>query len=155
MPDKPIRSYAAAGGVVVDPDVERILILVVSRSCTPEGAPEARLPKGHIEAGEGRAQAALREVMEETGLMGVQVLADLDHLAVEFDHGDLHVVRDESYFLMQITSHDGWGEPEAKFERHWLTWEEAIERLTYAPEREWVRRARQAWGRVGHHPAIE
>lgn len=155
MPDKQIRSYAAAGGVVVDPDVERILVLVVSRSCTPAGVPEARLPKGHIEAGEGRAQAALREVMEETGLMGVQVLADLGHLAVEFDHGDRHVVRDESYFLMQITSHDGWGDPEAKFERHWLTWDEAIERLTYAPEREWVRRARRAWRRVGHHPAIE
>ena len=152
MSDKPIRSYAAAGGVVVDPSVDRVLVLVVSRRSTPEGIPEARLPKGHIEAGEGRAQAALREVMEETGLTGVQVLADLDHLTVEFDHGDQHVVRDESYFLMQISSHAGWGEPEAKFERHWLTWEEAFERLTYAPEREWVRRARRAWTRVGHDP---
>ncbi|HNS49806.1 MAG TPA: NUDIX domain-containing protein [Anaerolineae bacterium] len=145
MSDKPIRSYAAAGGVVVDPQLNRILVLVVPLRTTPEGAPETRLPKGHIEPGEGRAQAALREVMEETGLGDLRLLADLDHLSVEFDHEDHHVVRDESYFLMQLGSHEGWGEPEAKFERRWLPWGEAIDRLTYEPEREWVRRAREAW----------
>jgi 8-oxo-dGTP pyrophosphatase MutT (NUDIX family) len=145
MPEQLIRRYEAAGGVVVDPAEDRILILVVSDRTAPQGLPEARLPKGHIEPAEGRAQAAVREVLEETGLAGVEVVADLGHQVVEFDHQDRLVVRDESYFLMIVQSRQGWGRPECRFERSWLTWDEALDRLTYEPEREWVRRGRQAW----------
>jgi len=145
MPEQVARRYSAAGGVVVEATSKRILVLVLFDHIGPDGLPEVRLPKGHIEPGEGRAQAAVREVLEETGLTRVQVLADLGHQAVEFGYQGRHIARDESYFLMLVPSREGWGEPEPKFERSWLTWDEALDQLTYEPEREWVRRGRRAW----------
>lgn len=54
----------AAGGVVLDLTSTPPNVLVVHR---PEYA-DWSLPKGHIDAGEGPAAAALREVLEETGV---------------------------------------------------------------------------------------
>src|SRR5262249_18549255 len=53
-----IVTYCSAGGVVIDGDQ---VLLVRKRRL-----PEVRLPKGHVEPGEGRKQAALRETAEET-----------------------------------------------------------------------------------------
>jgi hypothetical protein len=36
-------------------------------------------------------------------------------------------------------------EPETQFRRLWLTWQQALDWLTFEAEREWVRRARAAW----------
>lgn len=107
--------------------------------------PEIRLPKGHIEANETSKQAALREVREETGLPTLRIMADLGHQVVEFTWQGSHYVRDEHYYLM--SNHPGAQPepPESQFERLWLTWEGALERLTFEAEREWVRRARTAW----------
>jgi len=148
MPEQLVRRYSAAGGVVVEPAGDHVLVLVVADHIGPASLPEARLPKGHIEPGEGRAQAAVREVLEETGLTAVEILADLGHQAVEFDYEDRRVIRDESYFLMLVPSREGWGEPELKFQRSWLTWDDALARLTYESEREWVRRGRSAWAGI-------
>jgi len=149
MPGQLTRRYAAAGGVVVDPDAGLVLILLVPDHVGPHGLSEARLPKGHIEPGESREETAVREVIEETGLVEVEILADLGHQTTEFDYANWHTVRDESYFLMRTCTWDGWGEPEPKYMRQWLTWSEAIDRLTYEQEREWVRRARHAWAGRG------
>ena len=43
-----------------------------------------RLPKGHVEAGETDAQAALREVCEETGYCKVAIVDDLGTMLGEF-----------------------------------------------------------------------
>ena len=55
----------AAGGVIHDGDDE---YLVIDRKGY------ADLPKGKAEAGEGPVETAMREVMEETGLKGVNVI---------------------------------------------------------------------------------
>ena len=148
MPGQMVRRYSAAGGVVVEPAGDCVLILVVSDHFGPDSLPEARLPKGHVEPGETRVEAAVREVLEETGLSRIEVLADLGHQTVEFYYESRHVIRDESCFLMLVPSHEGWGEPELRFERSWLSWSDALARLTYEPEREWVRRGRRAWAGI-------
>jgi 8-oxo-dGTP pyrophosphatase MutT (NUDIX family) len=146
----PIRQYASAGGVVVDASGEKVLVLLRPKRLGPEGRPEIRLPKGHIESGESRHEAALREVCEEAGLLDLAILADLGHRTVEFDWQGQHTVRDESYFLMACPSHTQAVAGEQQFERVWLTWDEALSRLTFEAEREWVRRARTAWAGIGH-----
>jgi 8-oxo-dGTP pyrophosphatase MutT (NUDIX family) len=144
MAENRTRRYASAGGIVLDPTGDRVLILVLPGRAAPDGLPEARLPKGHIELDEGRAQAAIREVLEETGLSEVELVADLGHQIVEFDYQGRHVDRDESYFLMVVRGGEQSGNPEPQFLCSWLPWDEALARLSYEPEREWVRRARQA-----------
>jgi 8-oxo-dGTP pyrophosphatase MutT (NUDIX family) len=140
----PIQKYCSAGGVVVDREGDHVLVLVREGRPGPDGPPEVRLPKGHIEPGESRRQAALREVREEAGLGGLAVRADLGHQTVEFDWEGHHIVRDESYFAMILEAGSEPGQPEEQFERLWLTWDEALTKLTFEAEREWIRRARAA-----------
>lgn len=141
----PVHEYSAAGGVVVDATGARILVLRRPGRLGPDGRPEVRLPKGHIEPGEDRRRTARREVGEEAGLPDLEILADLGHQAVEFDWQGSHVIRDESYFLMALPEEGQIAHPEKQFERCWLTWEEALAQLTFEAEREWVRRAQAAW----------
>jgi 8-oxo-dGTP pyrophosphatase MutT (NUDIX family) len=141
----PTRTYASSGGVVVDPAGERLLVLLRPGREGPGGHPEIRLPKGHVEPGESRHQAALREVEEETGVQGLSIVTDLGHQIVAFDWQEHHYVRDESCFLMTSAQKVQPGLAEAQFKRLWLTWPQALERLTFEAEREWVRRAHAAW----------
>ena len=138
------RTYDSAGAVVVDVSGKRVLALLRPGRIGPDGEPEVRLPKGHIESGETRRTAALREAREETGLPDLVIRADLGHQIVEFEWRGVRYVRDESYFLMTVPPDSQTSMPEMQFERLWLSWEGALERLTYEAEREWVRRARSA-----------
>ncbi|MDZ7316989.1 MAG: NUDIX domain-containing protein [candidate division KSB1 bacterium] len=134
-PEKVLVSYQAAGGVVVEDD--RYLILFRPKKG------EYRLPKGHIEPDESPEQAAQREVEEETGC-SVEILADLGQMLVEFDWGNRHYSRQEHYFLMKLKNGQVCGAAEEQFEPMWLPYDEAHKRLTFAAEKEWLRRAKNA-----------
>ena len=139
--------YLAAGGVVVHDGRVLVLLRPSSPSIPPTGGEEGgevRLPKGHVEPGEDAQATALREVREESGYDGLVVQADLGEQLVEFDHAGKHVVRTERYFLMALA--DPGASPsrgETQFEPEWLTWDEALARLTFEAEREWVCRAKR------------
>jgi len=141
------NKYTSAGGVVVAPTGEHVLVLVRGKRSGLDGSPEVRLPKGHIESGESRQQAALREVHEESGLNDLEILSDLGYQQVRFAFGGTRYVRDESYFLMTVPQDAAHTCPEEQFERRWLTWSDASTQLTFDAEREWIRRARLAWDR--------
>jgi 8-oxo-dGTP pyrophosphatase MutT (NUDIX family) len=134
------RHYVAAGGVVVRGG--RVLVL------RRPGRDEVRLPKGHVEASESARDAALREVVEESGYADLEIVADLGHQVVEFNYRGQHVVRDERYFLMTATTarQVTREKKELQFIPDWLGWEEALSALTFEAEREWMRRARAALG---------
>jgi hypothetical protein len=84
-------------------------------------------------------------VQEEAGLSGVEVVASLGHQTVEFRWQGNHYVRDEAYFLMITTGNTRYQEPERQFKRQWLSWDNALSRLTYEAEQEWLKRARRVW----------
>jgi 8-oxo-dGTP pyrophosphatase MutT (NUDIX family) len=136
--------YTAAGGVLVD-DKERILVLLrPSRN-------EVRLPKGHVEGFETVPEGALREVIEESGYPNIEIVEDLGTQIVEFvnrwaTNKGKHV-REERFFLMRLVDDATRKRPweDLQFDPIWVSWDEALERLTFEPEREWVRRARSLW----------
>ena len=137
--------YTAAGGVVVHD--RRVLVL-----CRP-GRGEVRLPKGHVDPGEGPQETAVREVREESGYADLAVEADLGVQRVEFVHQERHVTRTERYFLMALSNGpDSSVKGERQFEPEWLTWDEALAALTFEAEREWVRRARK---RINEQEMVE
>jgi 8-oxo-dGTP pyrophosphatase MutT (NUDIX family) len=140
----PVRRYEAAGGVVVDPARDLVLVLVRPARRGPDGKVEIRLPKGHVEPGEAHEQAALREVKEETGLADLKILADLGRQTVEFTWQGHRYVRSEFYVLMAAGLQAEPGPPEEQFERRWLAWDQALAQLTFEAEREWIRRGQAA-----------
>ena len=135
-----IVRYRAAGGVVVHSPSGSVLVLA-----RPARA-EVRLPKGHVDPGETPQTAALREVGEESGLTSVRVLADLGVQHVAFVYQEQPYEREEHYFLMlREGSVMPDRLPEAQFRPLWVAWNEAEALLSYASEREWLRRARERW----------
>lgn len=74
-----IRRETSAGGVVFRRDGDRTLVLLIR-----DGHRNWGFPKGHLERGEAPADAALREVREETGLRAVEVVAPVDTIAWTF-----------------------------------------------------------------------
>jgi 8-oxo-dGTP pyrophosphatase MutT (NUDIX family) len=141
MTTKRIRIlYDAAGGVVTNAERTQVLLLIrPSRD-------EVRLPKGHIEPDEPPEETALREVTEETGYNDLAIVADLGQQLVAFMLGEHAIRRTEHYYLMQLLSKTCVKRPPKDREQFfpiWVSWDEALENLTFEAEQEWVRRARR------------
>ncbi len=145
MSDQPKYHYTA-GGVVLD--VQRRM-LVLERDVPRDGQiiHEVRLPKGHLDPGETDDVAALREVWEESGYGGVEIIGDLGVARSEFAFQGRQHVRDEHYFIMRLLESSRTGRPphpdseEALFEPVWVDVEDAESLLTYPTEQEFARRA--------------
>ncbi len=146
----PRRRYRAAGGVVLD---ETGRVLLIERHLRRDGLTlhEIRLPKGKLDAGETDADAALREVREETGYGDLKITADLGEDTIEFDRVDKHVVREEHYYLMRLVSDTYHGQDmkpgseESLFKPLWADdLDAAAAMLTYDGEKTWARRAKAA-----------
>ena len=93
------------------------------------------LPKGHPEPGESAADAARREVREETGLEA-KLVEKLDDIRYWYSRDGERVMKIVSFFLFdyrsgRVADHDH--EVEAA---GWIPLEEASKRLAYASERE-------------------
>ena len=144
------REYRAAGGIVQDEDGR---VLLIERLVLRDGtlAHEIRLPKGHVEAGETDAQAAVREVCEETGYCGIAITRDLGEGTSEFTWPDkeVHIRRNEHYYLMRLADprrddphFDSSHSEEALYRPRWVTDLAAAEKaLSFESERRFVRRA--------------
>lgn len=85
---------AAAGGVVVVPHPFPGVVLVAHR--TP---PELRLPKGLVEPGESLEEAALREVLEETGVKA-EIGVCLGDASWDYVYAGVPTTKTVTYFLM-------------------------------------------------------
>ena len=127
--------HHSAGGLVIG---EHGVLLISTR----EGS-RWQLPKGHLEAGEGPEQAAVREVREETGVTGriVSPLPGIDYFFVEQRERRIH--KHVDFFLLRYESGDPTGfDPREVSGAGWFSWEEALARLSFPSERRVVEAAR-------------
>jgi 8-oxo-dGTP pyrophosphatase MutT (NUDIX family) len=145
------RAYRAAGGVVVD-DTGRVLLIERDVVRGGDCRHEVRLPKGHVEPGETDAEAALREVCEETGYCATEIVVDLGERTSEFVVDDTLVRRREHYYLMRLLDStpgkphfDSSNPEEARYFPRWVAGlADAEAQLTYDSERAVVSRAQAA-----------
>jgi len=127
---------SAAGGVVLDRRGGQERILVVHRPAYGDWS----LPKGHIDAGEDAAAAALREVAEETGV-APRIIGELG--STEYRLGP--VVKQVHWFLMARDPNAA--EPDERTAdgevdiAAWWGADVAEQRLTHDADRALVRRA--------------
>jgi 8-oxo-dGTP pyrophosphatase MutT (NUDIX family) len=93
------------------------------------------LPKGHPDAGESAADAAWREVREETGLEA-ELVEKLDDIRYWYVRGGERVMKIVSFFLFRYRSGSIADHDHEVEEALWIPLDEATERLAYKGERE-------------------
>jgi len=132
----PVERQHSAGGLVTR--AGRVLLIATA------GGRRWQLPKGHVEPGESIAQAAAREVREETGVRGriVAPLPGIDYFFVEKD--GRRVRKHVDYFLLEYLDGDeAEFDPKEVDDARWFPWDEALERLSHANERRVAEKARE------------
>ncbi|HKB23779.1 MAG TPA: NUDIX hydrolase [Methylomirabilota bacterium] len=128
---RPVLQYSA-GGLVVDAD-GRILLI---RARDLRDRPVWTLPKGTLSPGESSADAALREVREETGWR-CEIVRELEDVTYWFQRDGRRVRKSVRWFLMRPLEQAGEHDHEVD-EVSWVTRAEALDRLRYESDRRLV-----------------
>ena len=98
------------------------------------------LPKGHPEAGESGADAALREIREETGVEA-RLVEKLGDVRYWYQRDGRRIPKLVTYFLFDYASGHVDDHDDEVEHATWMPFDEAARRLTYKGDREMVRRA--------------
>jgi 8-oxo-dGTP pyrophosphatase MutT (NUDIX family) len=129
-----VREETSAGGVVVDRAGAEPRVLLIGRRGRRSGELVWLLPKGHLDPGETAAQAAVREVAEETGIR-TRVAAELGSIDFWFTLADARVHKTVHHFLLEpVGGSLSTDDPEVDAVA-WVAASEAPDRVGYADER--------------------
>ena len=133
----------SAGGVVFrkneNEQVEILLIRVKTRWS---------FPKGNIERGEPKDQAALREVKEETGV-DAEILDYLGEVDYWYNIGLTRIHKFVYYYLMKYLSGDVVPQKEEIDEAKFMSIAEAEKLLSYSTDKEILERAIKSMKKLG------
>jgi ADP-ribose pyrophosphatase YjhB (NUDIX family) len=128
---RPLLEFSA-GGLVFD-EQGRVLLI---RARDLRNQPVWTLPKGTLTKGETSADAALREVREETGYR-CELLRELQVVTYWFQRDGRRIKKTVRWFLMRplekVSEHDSEVDEVA-----WVTREDAESRLRYDSDRRLV-----------------
>ncbi len=143
----PVLRELSAGGLVYRRREGLWVVVLAGRRPADGGAIVWGLPKGHVEPGEQMADAAVREVREETGLAASieDTLGDVTYWYVRRDErGDpLRTFKRVRFYLMR---HRGGRFADRDHELdavRWVPLAEAEDLITFSNERGLVRLARE------------
>jgi ADP-ribose pyrophosphatase YjhB (NUDIX family) len=132
----------SAGGLVVDDSIPSHPMGAVIGRRDRRGRLLWSLPKGHIEPGESPEQAAIREVAEETGIIG-RIVGQLGTIDFWFMADGRRVHKTVHHYLLRA---EGGELSDADVEVAAVAWvplEEIGARLAYEDERALLDRVRQ------------
>jgi 8-oxo-dGTP pyrophosphatase MutT (NUDIX family) len=133
------RSEVSAGGVVYRRGDDGIELALAARR-TRRGELAWGLPKGMIEPDETEEQAAVREVLEETGLVA-EVEHDLGDIRYFYVWEGVRVRKRVRFFLMRATGGDVSDHDTEMEDVRWFSLRAARRRAAYKGEREMIERA--------------
>jgi 8-oxo-dGTP pyrophosphatase MutT (NUDIX family) len=135
----PVQREVSAGGVVYRRAGEEIEVVLASRR-TRRGDLAWGLAKGGIEPGESHEDAAVREVMEETGYTA-EIEASLGETRYFYVWEDARIRKTVHFFLMRCTGGDPADRDDEMEEVRWFPLDRALKRAAYRGEREVLGRA--------------
>lgn len=124
----------SCGAIVIQG--EKILII-------QQAAGHWGFPKGHVEDGETEVETAIREIKEETNL---DVEIDESHRYVEHYSPKEGVEKDVVLFVAKMIGGEIKAQEEEVQKIKWLSYEEAIQTITYDNSRSVLKKA---WKELG------
>ena len=140
MPDpkKKTRNEHSSGGAVISTEGGTARVaLIATRGKTRWG-----LPKGAVSEGETSEQAALREVLEETGLQA-EIVKPLDTIEYFFRAGDTLIRKRVDFYLMRYVAGTLTPQLSEVDDVEWVELSEAIERASFESERKLLEAAQE------------
>ena len=149
-PRPPLAREFSAGGLVYRRRAGKTAVVLAARRHPDTAVLVWSIPKGHIEPGESSADAAVREVREETGLRASidRLLGDVTYWYVRRDASGapLRVLKRVRFFLMRARGGRFADRDDEMDAVRWFSLDEAEEAAAYASERRLVQRARELLG---------
>ncbi|HEY3054774.1 MAG TPA: NUDIX hydrolase [Thermoanaerobaculia bacterium] len=140
MPDprkKTRNEHSSGGAVVATRNGAAYVALIATRGRTRWG-----LPKGAVAQGETSEQAALREVLEETGLQA-EIVKPLDTIEYFFRAGDTLIHKRVDFYLMRYLAGELTPQLSEVDDVEWVELSEAIQRASFESERKLLEAALQ------------
>ena len=105
------------------------------------------LPKGHVEEGERVEETAVREVREETGLLG-KLDRKLGQISYSYrgkspGGSPVRIAKRVTFFLLEYLEGEVHGHDYEVDEARWFPLSEALAKLSFATEQKMMRRAKR------------
>jgi ADP-ribose pyrophosphatase YjhB (NUDIX family) len=129
----------SAGGLVVERGPHGLQAALIGR-LDRRGRLLWSLPKGHIEEGETPQDTAVREVAEETGILG-RIIGELGVIDFWFVIDDRRIHKTVHHYLLLAESGELSDEDVEVTEVAWVPLDEVPGRLAYDDERQLLQRA--------------
>ena len=135
----------SAGGLLYRRRSDGVEVVLAGRR-RPTGDMVWGIPKGHVEEGESAREAALREVLEETGIQG-EIEAELGDIEYNYSAsggaGSRRRILKQVYFFLMRAVGGRFADRDAEMDAvRWFPIQGAEAVVTYENERVLVRRAR-------------
>ncbi|HEX6887619.1 MAG TPA: NUDIX hydrolase [Candidatus Nanopelagicales bacterium] len=131
----------SAGGVVLDLACDPPAVALIARHDRRSRLLWS-LPKGHVEEGETPEQAALREVLEETGLVG-RILAPLGVIDFWFVVEDKRIHKTVHHYVIEAIGGELSDEDLEVEAVEWIPYDQVVRKLAYGDERRLVEKVAQ------------
>jgi 8-oxo-dGTP pyrophosphatase MutT (NUDIX family) len=137
---KKTRNEHSSGGAVIQvKDGVPHVAMIATRGRTRWG-----LPKGAVSEGETSEQAALREVLEETGLRA-EIVRPLDTIEYFFRAGDTLIRKRVDFYLMRYVEGKLTPQLSEVDDVEWVELNEGIQRASFESERKLLEVAQQSF----------
>ena len=131
----------SAGGVVLDLSRNPPAVALIARHDRRSRLLWS-LPKGHVEEGETPEQAALREVFEETGLVG-RIVAPLGVIDFWFVVEDKRIHKTVHHYVIEAVGGELSDEDVEVEAVEWIPFHQVVRKLAYGDERRLVEKVPQ------------
>ena len=128
----------SAGGIVYKTKANQTMILLAQHS----GHYGWVFPKGHLDTGETKEQAALREVLEETGVVA-EIKQPCTPVMYLYVREEEKIKKTVDYFLMEYLSGDIAKHDNEMENVEWLPVAKVADRLTYKSDKKVWEEARK------------
>ena len=139
--------YSSGGAVISVRESVPYVAMIATRGRTRWG-----LPKGAVAPGETSEQAALREVLEETGLEA-QIVKPLDTIEYFFRASDTLIRKRVDFYLMLHTGGELKPQLTEVDDVEWVELSEAIRRASFASEKKLLESAQQELDALTKQPS--